>query len=74
LVEILINRENIFNLEKLKYKLINEDLHIRLNGDEDKETMFFIKNFYSPLHFPRSMAMDKNNPSTTNEKNGKTWT
>jgi hypothetical protein len=63
---------NIFNLEELEYELINEDLHIKLNGDENEETMFVIKKILFPLHFPRSMAMDKNNPSATKEKNGKT--
>jgi hypothetical protein len=49
-------------------------LHIKLNGDENEKIVFVIKKILSPLPFPRSMTMDKNNPSTTKKKNGETWT
>ncbi len=39
--------------------MINEDLHIKLNGDENEKTMFVIKKILSPINFPRSMTMDK---------------
>jgi hypothetical protein len=39
LVKTLTNRKNLFSLEEQKFRLINEELQIKLNGDENEQDM-----------------------------------